>query len=83
MVMEFGKDSMEIHILENGDNLRQKVMAFILGKMVIGMKENGKYVLNMDKEQIFFAMEMYIQENIRMVSLMVKGNIHGEMVKSM
>jgi hypothetical protein len=44
MVMEFGKDSMGILILENGDILKQKVMGCTLGKMEIDMKVNGNYV---------------------------------------
>jgi hypothetical protein len=44
MVTEYGKDSMAILILENGDILKQKVMGCTLGKTEIDMKENGNYV---------------------------------------
>jgi hypothetical protein len=43
MVMVFGKDCMEILILENGVILKQKDMECIHGKMETDMKENGKY----------------------------------------
>jgi hypothetical protein len=40
----FGKDYLEILILENGRTVKQMGMESINGKMVIDMKENGGIV---------------------------------------
>ncbi len=55
------------------------VMVFINGKMEIDMKENGRIVLNMDKELICFLMLILTLDNIRMGSLMVQANTNGTM----
>lgn len=44
MVMVFGKGYMVIHISENGGIQKPRVMEYTLGKTVIDMKENGKFV---------------------------------------
>jgi hypothetical protein len=44
MVMGYGRELMEIPILESGKIQKQKDMEFIYGKMVIDMKENGEDV---------------------------------------
>lgn len=44
MVMVFGKVSLVIPILVNGDILKQKDMVFIIGRQEIGMRENGSSV---------------------------------------
>lgn len=55
------------------------VMVFINGKMEIDMKENGRIVLNMDKELICFLILILTLDNIRMGSLMVQANTNGTM----
>lgn len=42
--LEFGKEPMEITMLESGKMVKLKVMEFIPGKMVIDTKVNGKIV---------------------------------------
>lgn len=83
MVMESGKVFMGIHILVSGDIQKLKDMECIHGKMETDMKENGKYVLNTAKEQIYLTMEIFILGNTKMVSQMGKGNTLGETVKYM
>ena len=41
MVMEYGKETKVIVILENGGILKQRAMVFIHGKTEINMKVNG------------------------------------------
>ena len=41
MVMGFGKVCMGIPILGNGEKVKLRGMEFIIGRMGIGMKENG------------------------------------------
>lgn len=43
-VMVYGKDYLEIHILENGKIVKQMGMEFILGRMATVMKGNGEIV---------------------------------------
>jgi len=40
--MEYGKDFIQILILESGDILKQKGMECILGKMGTGTRANGR-----------------------------------------
>jgi hypothetical protein len=82
MVMESGEGCTMIHILENGDSLRQRVMVYIPGKTVIDMKANGNIASSMDKEQIFLLMVISTLENIKMESQRVKDNIPGRMAHS-
>lgn len=44
MGMGFGKEAIMSLILESGENQKQTVMVFILGKMEIDMRESGKIV---------------------------------------
>jgi hypothetical protein len=44
MVLVCGEELVEIHILDNGNLEKQMVMEYILGSMVIGMKDNSKRV---------------------------------------
>lgn len=44
MGMGFGKEAIMSLILENGENQKQMVMVFILGKMEIDMRVSGKIV---------------------------------------
>ena len=81
MAMEFGKGFLVILTLENGVGLRLRVMEFTIGNQVTDMRENGNNVLNMDPEQIYLLMEMYILVNTKKANLMVKGSIHGRMAK--
>jgi uncharacterized protein YpmS len=83
MVMEYGKVFMETLILVNGGIQKLRVMEFILGRMEIGMKENGNCVSSMDKVPTFLTMEMSIQGNIRMENQTAEGNIPGETVRFM
>jgi hypothetical protein len=77
--MVYGKVFLEILILENGRIAKPTVMECINGKMVTGMKESGKIVSNMDKEQIYLLMAIAIQVNTRTVSLKEMGNTNGRM----
>lgn len=54
-------------------------MEYFNGVMEINMKENGISVINTEKEQIISLMVIFIEENIKEESLMVKGSIHGRM----
>jgi hypothetical protein len=79
--MEFGKGFLATLTLENGVGLRLRDMVFTIGNQVIDMRENGNNALNMDREQIYLLMEMYILANTKKANLMVKGSIHGGMAK--
>ena len=39
--MEYGRESLEIHILENGRTVKQKATEYISGRTEIDTKENG------------------------------------------
>ena len=56
-------------------------MVFTLGRMEIAMKDNGECVLNTDKGQTIFAMEISTSVSILMVNLMEKENIFGVLDK--
>ena len=58
-------------------------MEFILGKMGIGMRENGSSALNMGKVLIYLEMEIHIRGNIKKVSLMGEVSIPGRMLHFM
>ena len=44
MVQVCGEEQKVIHILDNGNSEKQMVMEYILGLMVIGMKDNSRRV---------------------------------------
>ena len=69
---------MEIHISGNGVKVRQTVLEFINGKMVIDTKESGNIVLNMVKEQICLLTVMFTQVNILKGNLMDLDSINGK-----
>ena len=69
---------MEIHITGNAVKVRQTVLEFINGKMVIDTKESGNIVLNMVKEQICLLTVMFTQVNILKGNLMDLDSINGK-----
>lgn len=69
---------MEIRISGNGVKVRQTVLEFINGKMVIDTKESGNIVLNMVKEQICLLTVMFTQVNILKGNLMDLDSINGK-----
>ena len=79
-VLEYGKVKMVTVTVANGRTVKLKAMVSILGLMVTVMKVNGLIPLNMVKEVIFSQLGILTKVNINMASLLVKGNINGEMV---
>jgi hypothetical protein len=81
MVMEYGEDYLKTLILVNGSSLKLMVMVFIHGRMVIGMRVNGRWHLNMVVEQISSLMVRYTLVNLKKENIMVKVNTLGAMVQ--
>ena len=77
--MACGEVFMEIAIQASGSITKLKDMEFILGLMVIDMRENGKHVLEMVMEQIFSRTLMSMQVNIAKVNHLVTDNTNGQM----
>lgn len=50
MALECGEDIEEIPIKVNGSSVNLRAMEYILGLMVINMKDNSKNASNMEKE---------------------------------
>ena len=58
MAQECGEDIEEILIKVNGSSVNLRAMGYILGLMVINMKDNSKNASNMEKEQSDSRMEI-------------------------
>lgn len=58
MALECGEDIEEIPIKVNGSSVNLRAMEYILGLMVINMKDNSKNASNMEKEQSDSRMEI-------------------------
>lgn len=66
-------------MLVSGEMERQKALEFILGKMAIAMRENGKPVGSMAKVLIYLRMEINTVACIKMGNLMAKVSTLGQM----
>jgi hypothetical protein len=64
MGLECGKASKEILMLGNGMKVRHMDLVSMFGTMVTGTKVNGNSVKNMEMEQMYSQMKMYILDNI-------------------
>lgn len=71
------------HIQVNGRILKHMGMEFISGQMAIGMKDNGKTVLNMGKDLIILQMANHFTVILLMEKVLAKENTNGQMVKFM
>lgn len=58
-------------------------MGFIHGAMGTNTKENGDNALSMEKERIYFQMEISIRDSIRKESLKGRAFTFGPMVVTM
>ena len=83
MALESGEEPKVILISENGDKERQMVMEFILGLMVIDMKENLSNASNMEKESSISQMEILIKAIIKMENHQGTENTIGFLVASL
>lgn len=75
----FGKASLVIVILENGNIPRLMAMVCISGKMVIAMKASGQIVSSMVREPMYLLTVIRILVNTKMVYLMDMDSISGKM----
>lgn len=79
MELECGKVKKEIHMLDNGNKVRLKVLEYLLRSMVVDMRVNFIILLRMDRVLKNFQVEIYIRENILMVNLMDLVSTIGKM----
>jgi hypothetical protein len=78
MAMAYGKVFTEILTSVNGEYQKQKATEYIHGRMATDTRESGRLAWNMAKEQIYFAMVMFIPVSINMENLKERDNIYGK-----